>query len=171
VCIVYNEGTDYEWRDCWWVENNDARIATGGTLRADFGASLSQPMLARDGKLPSVFVIVSDAVPAGAMAVVERHKQGPYKNVLLVPSANFRAAELVRAMRYLYASLAAEGETPPKEFSAQLQGTVNDSDVSAAERDYAATFTTMLSKAKSGSVGAYGARPFLEIQLGEAKTK
>jgi hypothetical protein len=74
-------------------------------------------------------------------------------------------------MRFLYASLAKEGESPLKEFSAELKGTVNDADVSSIERDYAATFTTMLSKAKSGSVGAYGARPFLEIQLGEAKTK
>ena len=67
--------------------------------------------------------------------------------------------------------MAAEGETPAKEFSALLKGIVNDADVSADERDYAATFTTMLSKAKSGNVGQYGARPFLEIQLGEAKLK
>ena len=171
VCIVHYEGTDYEWRECWWVENNDARIAHGGALRSIANAGAEQPSFASGAKPASVFVIVSDQVPAGAMAVVDRHKQGPYKNVLLVPSTNFRPAELVRAMRYLYASLDAEGETPQKEFTALLKGVVNDGDVTAAERDYAATFTTMLSKAKSGNVGAYGARPFLEIQLGEAKTK
>jgi hypothetical protein len=171
VCIVHNGGTDYEWRDCWWVENNDTRIATGGAVRSTLGAAFDQPSFTSEDKRPSVFVVISDAVPAGSMAVFERHKQGPYKNVLLVPSANFRPAELVRTMRYVYASLAADGETPAKELSIQLKGTVNDAEVSAVERDYAATFTTMLSKAKSGNVGAYGARPFLEIQLGEAKTK
>lgn len=170
VCIVHYEGTDYEWRECWWVENNDARIANEGALRSIAYAPAEQPSFASGAKPASVFVIVSDQVPAGAMAVVDRHKQGPYKNVLLVPSTNFRPAELVRAMRYLYASLGAEGETPKKEFTALLKGVVNDGDVTAAERDYAATFTTMLGKAKSGHVGTYGARPFLEIQLGEAKT-
>ena len=105
------------------------------------------------------------------MAVLDRHKQGPFKNVLIVPSANFRPAELVRAMRYVYASLAADGDTPPKEFTALLKGAVGDTDVSAAERDYAATFITMLSKAKSGNVGQYGVRPVFEIQLGEQKSK
>jgi hypothetical protein len=171
-CIPIYVGTDHEQLYCWWVENNDTRIANGsGALRSISGTHVGQPSFTTGDKLPSVFVIVSDKVPAGTMAVVERHKQGPYKNVLLVPSASFRPAELVRAMRFLYASLAADGETPLKEFSAELKGTVADADVSIVERDYAATFTTMLSKAKSGNVGVYGARPFLEIQLGEAKTK
>jgi len=171
VCIVHNQGTDYEWRECWWVENNDTRIANGGAARPSFGAVANGASFTSGNKLPSVFVVVSDQLPVGAMAVLDRHKQGPYKNVLLVPSMNFRPAELVRAMRYLYATLAAEGETPPKEFTAQLNGTVSDSDVSPAERDYAATFTALLSKAKNGNVGTYGTRPVLEIQLGEAKSK
>ena len=171
VCIVHNQGTDYEWRECWWVENNDTRIANGGAARQSFGAVANGASFTSGNKLPSVFVVVSDQLPVGAMAVLDRHKQGPYKNVLLVPSMNFRPAELVRAMRYLYATLAAEGETPPKEFTAQLNGTVSDSDVSPAERDYAATFTALLSKAKNGNVGTYGTRPVLEIQLGEAKSK
>jgi len=171
VCIVHGGGTDWEWQECWWVENNDTRIANSDATRATFAAPTNAPAFANGKKSNSIFVIVSDQVPIGAMAVVDRHKQGPYKNVLLVPSANFRPAELVRAMRFVYASLAADGGTPPKEFTALLKGTVNDSDVSVAERDYAATFTTMLTKAKSGNVGVYGARPFLEIELGDAAPK
>ena len=171
VCIVHYAGTDYEWRECWWVENNDTRITNGAAARSSIAAVADNASFTSGNKLPSVFVVVSDQVPAGAMAVLDRHKQGPFKNVLLVPSANFRPAELVRAMRYVYASLAADGETPPKEFTAILKGSVDDTDVSAVERDYAATFTAMLSRAKSGNVGAYGSRPVLEIELGEAKSK
>jgi hypothetical protein len=169
VCIL-DRDLDYQTYTCHWVEYNDTRFPAGGSALSSARGS-STASFASGGKLPSVFVVVSDEVPAGTMAVLDRHKQGPYKNVLLVPSASFRPAELVRAMRYVYASLAADGDTPPKEFSALLQGTVNDADVSVTERDYAATFTTMLAKAKKGDAGKYGVRPILEIQLGEAKSK
>jgi hypothetical protein len=170
VCIL-DRDLDYQTYTCHWVENNDTRIGTGAGARSDFAGFSNTASFANGAKLPSVFVVVSDQVPAGAMAVLDRHKQGPFKNVLLVPSANFRPAELVRAMRYVYASLAADGETPPKEFTSLLQGTVSDSDVSAMERDYAATFTTMLAKAKKDDVGKYGVRPVLEIQLGDAQSR
>jgi hypothetical protein len=34
VCIVHGEGLDWEWRECHWVENNDARIPTAGATRS-----------------------------------------------------------------------------------------------------------------------------------------
>jgi hypothetical protein len=169
-CMTIYPGTDYEQYVCWWVENNDTRIGSEAAPRSTFRAG-SPSSSATGATLPSVFVVVSDAVPAGAMAVVERRKQGPYKNVLLVPSANFRPAELVRAMRFLYASRAAAGETPLKEFSAELKGSVSDAEVSAAAREYAASFTTLLSKAKGGIAGPRGTSPFLEIRMGDAPAK
>lgn len=170
-CTTIWGGTDYEQYVCWWVENNDARIANGAAPRSAFRAGASSVSAAAGARLPSVFVVVSDEVPAGAMAVVERRKEGPYKNVLLVPSAGFRPAELVRAMRYLYASRAAHGETPAREFSAQLKGAVGDAEVSAAAREYAATFTALLGKAKGGSAGPRGTRPFLEIRMADAPAR
>lgn len=82
-----------------------------------------------------------------------------------------RPAELVHAMKYLYATYAAEGDSPKKEFTARLKGTVADSRVSAAERDYAASFTALLAKAKAGDAGKHGRRPVLEIIFRETRSK
>jgi len=55
--------------------------------------------------------------------------------------------------------------------STRLKGTIADSDVSDAERAYAATFTTLLAKAKKSNVGQYGSRPVLEIRMGAPRAK
>ncbi|MEO8562215.1 MAG: hypothetical protein ABI601_09085 [bacterium] len=34
VCIVHGEGLDWEWRECHWVENNDARIPSASARRS-----------------------------------------------------------------------------------------------------------------------------------------
>ena len=65
--------------------------------------------------LPSVFVIVSDQVPSDAIAVIERHKTGPLKNVLLVPSSTIRPAVFVAAMQALYDSRDKDGDAPAKD--------------------------------------------------------
>jgi hypothetical protein len=56
VCIVHGEGLDWEWRQCWWVDDNDARIGTSGTLRTSVVAPSDQSSLisagaARDDRL------------------------------------------------------------------------------------------------------------------------
>jgi hypothetical protein len=171
TCYLVYTGTDYERWECSRVENNDVRIAGRSTPLASFRGAHALPGLAGSDKLPSVFVIVSDAVPAGTMAVVDRRTEGPYKNVILVPSSGLRPAELVRAMLYLYGSRSKEGETPRRNMSVRLNGTIGDSDVSDAEREYAATFTQLLAKAKKSDVGQYGLRPVLEIRMGAPRAK
>jgi hypothetical protein len=119
--------------------------------------------------LPSVFVIVSDQVPADAMAVIERHRQGPLKNVLLVPSSTIRPAVLVAALRALSDARGKQGETPAKDFTLTLEGGILDQQIPAAARDYAATFTALIANAKRGDAGAYGLRPMLELRLADRK--
>ena len=169
VCYTVYPGTDYERQECYRQENNDAKLpGANGPLAAFRGAEPAASFAGSDN-LASVFVIVSDSVPAGSMAVVHRNRDGRYKNVIMVPSAKLRPAELVRAMLYLYDSRAKRGETPNKNIIAKLQGPIADSDVSAVERDAAAAFTSGLGKAKRSDMGAYGTHPVMEIQLGAAR--
>jgi hypothetical protein len=119
--------------------------------------------------LPSVFVIVSDQVPTDAMAVVERHTQGPFKNVLLVPSSTIRPAVLVAALKALADSRGTQGETPSKDLQLTLKGGILDQQIPAAARAYAASFTALIADAKRGQAGVYGVRPILELRLADRK--
>jgi hypothetical protein len=116
--------------------------------------------------LPSVFVIVSDQVPADAIAIIERHRTGPFRNVLLVPSSAIRPAVFVAAMQALYDSRDKDGEAPAKELSITLRGTILDQQVPSAARDYAAGFTARISSARKSDAGSYGIRPIVEFRLG-----
>jgi hypothetical protein len=167
-CTTWNSGTEYEVRNCIWVQGYGARIASSDASLTRLVASGPAYTLA-EADLPSVFVIVSDQLPAGAMAVVERHRQGPQTNVLLVPSSNVRPAVFVAAMRALYDSRAKDGETPAKELTLELKGTVLDQQVPAALRDYAAAFTALVASAKRANAGAYGTRPIVEFRMGAPK--
>ena len=165
-CIIYYKGTDYEKEYCTWyadyikVPNASATFALSAT---------DGPSRTLATELPSVYVIVSDQVPADAMAVIERHKQGPFKNVLLVPSSTIRPAALVAALRALSDSRGRQGETPAKDFTLILKGGILDQQIPAAARDYAACSTALFANAKRGDAGADGLRPILEIRLGDKK--
>jgi len=167
-CTSWNTGTEYEVRNCIWVQGYGARIASSDASLTRLAASGPAYTLA-DADLPSVFVIVSDQLPAGAMAVVERHRQGPQQNVLLVPSSSLRPAVFVAAMQALYDSRAKDGEAPAREITLELKGTVLDQHVPAAMRDYAAAFTALIASAKRANAGAYGTRQVVEFRLGAPK--
>jgi len=166
-CTFYNAGTGYQVQSCVWIVNNNgdrlasrpmslSRIATPGALARAQGSA----------DLPSVFVIVSDQVPADAIGILERHKTGPFKNVLLVPSSTIRPAVFVAAMQALYDSRDRDGETPAKEMSSTLRGTILDQQIPTTDRDYAASFTAQISSANKGNAGDYGNRPIVEFKLG-----
>jgi len=123
----------------------------------------------RSTDLPSVFVIVSDQVPADAIAIVERHKTGPFKNVLLVPSSSVRPAVFVAAMQALYDSRDKDGDAPTKELSITLRGTILDQQIPSADRDYAAGFTAQIASAKKGYAASYGILPIVEFKLGSRR--
>ena len=165
-CVVYFMGTDYEQEYCTWYADY-ARLPGSAPALARLGATEvpSAARLAAD--LPSVFVIVSDQLPAGSSAVIERHREGPYRNVLLVPSNAIRPATLVAALRALAESRARHGETPEKELQLLLQGTVLDQQIPAAAREYAAGFAALIARAKRVDAGAYGTRQVLEIRLAD----
>jgi hypothetical protein len=113
-----------------------------------------------------VFVIVSDQVPADAIGIIERHKTGPFKNVLLVPSSTVRPAVFVAAMQALYDSRDKDGEAPTKELSITLRGTISDQQIPSADRDYATGFTAQIASAKKGNAASYGTLPIVEFKLG-----
>ena len=166
-CVVFYQGTDYERQFCTWYDDNAARVptttATFSRLRSTGAPSSSRLASA----LPSVFVIVSDQVPAGAMAVIDRHKDGPHRNVLLLPPGAIRPATLVAALRALAESRARHGETPAKQLQLILKGTVLDQQIPVAARDHAAGFTALIAGAKRTDAGAYGTRQILEIRLAD----
>ena len=151
-CVIWYSGTDYQREVCTWYAENATRLATSAPsltrLRATNAASSSR--LATG--LPSVFVIVTDQLPAGASAVIERHRYGPYRNVLLIPSSTIRPAALVAALRALAESRARHGETPTKELQLTLDGTVLDQHVPAATRAYAGSFSALIASAKRAAV-------------------
>ena len=167
-CIIYFMGTDYEKEYCTWYPDYDRLPRSSPTFA--LSASDDAPSRAlTSADLPSVFVIVSDQVPASAMAVIERRSQGPFKNVLLVPSSTIRPAVLVAALRALADSRGREGETPAADLTLTLKGGILDQQIPAAARDYAASFTALIANAKRGDAGAYGLRPILELRLGDRK--
>jgi hypothetical protein len=166
-CVVYFMGTDYEKEYCTWYADNATRLATSGPSLTRLGAA-NDPSAARPAAdLPSVFVIVSDQLPAGAMAVIERHREGPYRNVLLIPSGAIRPATLVAALQALADSRATQGETPVRELQLVLEGTVLDQHIPAAAREYAASFGALIARAKRADAGPYGTRQILEIRLAD----
>jgi hypothetical protein len=166
-CVIWYMGTDYEREYCTWYADYTTRIPMKPMSLARASAKRGARFAVGSADLPSVFVIVSDKVPADAMAIVERHKQGPYKNVLLVPSSNIRPAVLVAALRALSDSRAKDGETPAKEFELTLKGSILDQQIPVAARDYAANFAALVSKARKSDAGIYGTRQILEIRLGD----
>ena len=166
-CVIYYRGTDYEREYCTWYPDY-ARLPNASpafSLNADAATSRTRT----SAELPTVFVIVSDQVPADAIAVIERRRQGPFKNVLLVPTSTVRPAVLVAALQALADSRGTKGETPAKDLQLTLKGGVLDQQIPAVAREYAASFTTMIANARRGDAGAYGLRPILEIRLGDRK--
>jgi hypothetical protein len=101
------------------------------------------------------------------MAVIERRRQGAFRNVLLVPSSTIRPAVLVAALRALSDSRGKAGETPAKDLTLTLEGGILDQQIPAAARDYAASFTALIANARRGDAGPYGLRPILELRLGD----
>jgi hypothetical protein len=166
-CYLTNLGTDFETERCTWYADYTRLPKSSPAFTMNAAGAASRTQTSAD--LPSVFVIVSDQVPADAIAVIERHKQGPYRNVLLVPSSTIRPAVLVAALRALADSRSTKGETPDKDLQLTLKGSILDQQIPAAARDYAATFAALIATAKRGDAGAYGQRPILEIRLGDKK--
>jgi hypothetical protein len=166
-CVIYFMGTDYEKQYCTWYADYTKLPRSSPTFALGARDATSRTLTSAD--LPSVFVIVTDQIPADAMAVIERHKQGPYRNVLLVPSSTIRPAVLVAALRALSESRATQGETPAKDLQLTLKGGILDQQIPAAARDYAASFTALIANARRGDAGAYGLRPILELRLGDRK--
>ena len=166
-CVIYFYGTDYQQEFCTWYPDYARVPKSSPTFSLNAGAPASSTQTSAD--LPTVFVIVTDQVPADAMAVIERRRQGPYRNVLLVPTSTIRPAVLVAALQALADSRGTKGETPAKDLQLTLKGGVLDQQIPASARDYAATFTTMIANARRGDAGAYGQRQILEIRLGDRK--
>ena len=166
-CVIYFMGTDYEREYCTWYADYTRLPKTSPSLALNAGDASARTLVSAD--LPSVFVIVSEQVPADAMAVIERHCQGPFRNVLLVPSSTIRPAVLVAALRALADSRARDGETPSKDVQLTLKGGILDRQIPAAARDYAASFASLIATAKRADAGVYGVRPILELRLGDRK--
>jgi hypothetical protein len=166
-CYLTYLGTDYETERCTWYSDYSRLPNSSPAFALSAGDTPSGALTSAD--LPSVFVIVSDQVPVGAMAVIERHRQGPFKNILLVPSSTIRPAVLVAALRALSDSRGKQGETPAKDLTLTLEGGILDQQIPISARDYAAGFTALIANAKRGDAGAYGLRPMLELRLGDRK--
>ncbi len=166
-CYLTYVGTDYQTEKCTWYADYTRLPKTSPAFALSATGATSRTQTATD--LPSVFVIVSDQVPADAMAVIERHRQGPYKNVLLVPSSTIRPAVLVAALQALADSRGTQGETPAKDLQLTLKGGILDQQIPAAARDYAASFTALIATAKRGQAGDYGLRQVLELRLADRR--
>ncbi|MFL5620721.1 MAG: hypothetical protein ACJ79A_20260 [Gemmatimonadaceae bacterium] len=166
-CVIYFMGTDYEKEYCTWYADY-AKLPKSAPMFA-LGARDDARRTLTSADLPSVFVIVSDQVPADAMAVIERHKQGPYRNVLLVSSSTIRPAVLVAALQALSNARSEQGETPAKDLQLTLKGGILDRQIPAAARDYAASFTALIANARRGDAGPYGLQPILELRLGDRR--
>ncbi|HEX7930632.1 MAG TPA: hypothetical protein VF470_06970 [Sphingomicrobium sp.] len=165
-CTTWNTGTPYETRYCNWIAGSYDRLSSPRIALSRLATAGTPARAQSSADLPSVFVIVSDQVPADAIAVVERHKTGPFKNVLLVPSSSVRPAVFVAAMQALYDSRDKDGDAPAKELSITLRGTILDQQIPSTDRDYAAGFTAQISSAKKGNASAYGTLPIVEFKLG-----
>jgi hypothetical protein len=165
-CTRWNAGTPYEVQNCVWVTGYRSRspLALPSLTRSVAPETPVRTQSTAD--LPSVFVIVSDQVPPDAIGVIERHKTGPLKNVLLIPSSTIRPAVFVAAMQALYDSRDKEGDTLPKDLSLTLRGTILDQHIPLTSREYAAAFTAQIASSRKGDAGAYGTRQIIEFKLG-----
>jgi len=168
-CTTWNKGTPYEVQYCNWISASAARLPMRPATLARLAAPGAPSPTQAGTDLPSVFVIVTDQVPSDAIAVIERHRTGPFKNVLLVPSSSIRPAVFIAVMQALYDSRDKDGDTPERELSLTLRGTILDQQIPSADRDYAAAFTSQIASAKKGDAGAYGIRPIGEFKLGAKK--
>ena len=166
-CVIWYSGTDYEREYCTWYADNASRLATSSPTLSRLGSAGAPSTSRSAASVPSVFVLVSDQLPAGATAVIERHQDGPYRNVLLLPSSAIRPATLVAALQALADSRARHGETPSRELQLVLEGTVLDQHIPAAAREYAASFTALIAGAKRAAAGPYGTPQILEIRLAD----
>jgi len=166
-CRVWYSGTDYEREFCTWYAHNATRLAASSPKLSRLGPTDAPSSSRLGADLPSVFVIVSDQLPAGAMGVIERHRERPYRNVLLLPSSATRPAALVAALRALAESRARHGETPAKKLQLILEGTVLDQQIPAAARQHAASIAALIAGARHADAGAYGTRQILEIRLAD----
>jgi len=168
-CTTWNKGTPYEVQYCNWITGSAARLPMRPAALARLAAPGAPARAQAATDLPSVFVIVSDQLPADAIAVIERHRTGPLKNVLLVPSSTIRPAVFIAVMQALYDSRDRDGDAPERELSLTLRGTILDQQIPAADREYAAAFTSQIAASKKGDAGAYGIRPIVEFKLGAKK--
>lgn len=170
-CVTYNANTPYVIQNCTWTTTGyyydrlASRPMSLSRIAAPDAAARSQS----SAYLPSVFVIVSDQVPSDAIAVIERHKTGPLKNVLLVPLKTIRPAVFVAAMQALYDSRDKDGDAPARDISITLRGSIQDQDIPSAARDYGAAFTAQVASAKKGDAAGYGDLPIVEFKLGSRK--
>lgn len=164
-CVIWYMGTDYQREYCTWYPDYMRAPKTAPSLALIAGDASARTLASPD--LRSVFVIVTDQLPADAMAVIERHRQGPFRNVLLVPSSTIRPAVLVAALRALADSRVRDGETPTKDLQLTLRGGILDRQIPAAAREYATGFVSLIAGARRADAGPYGVRPILEIRLGD----
>jgi hypothetical protein len=165
-CVTWNKDTPYQITYCNWITNAYDRLPSRPPSLTRLAAPSTPASAQSSADLPSVFVIVSDRVPADAIGIVERHKTGPFKNVLLIPSSTIRPAVFVAAMQALYDSRDKDGEAPANELSITLRGTILDQQIPSTDRDYAAGFTAQISSARKGNAGTYGTLPIVEFKLG-----
>jgi hypothetical protein len=166
-CTVYNMGTQYEqWYCVYYPATYGSRAPSQGMTLASRSALSPATLHASNAPaMPSVFVIVSNRVPANALAVIERHQRGPFKNVILVPSKDIRPAVFAAAMEALYQSRAKEGEAPAKDITLELHGTIQDAEVPSSIRDYASSFTSLIANAKPAFADSYGTTQIVEIRM------
>jgi hypothetical protein len=165
-CTFYDAGNGYQIQACVWISGSYDRLASRPMSLSRIVTPGAPAGAQSSADLASVFVIVSDQVPAGAIGIIERHRTGPFRNVLLVPSAAIRPAVFVAAMQALYDSRDKDGEVPAKELSITLRGSILDQQVPSTDRAYAAPFAAQIASAKKGDAGSYGLRPIVEIKLG-----
>jgi hypothetical protein len=165
-CTRWNVGTPYEVQNCVWLTGYRSRSPMTLPSLTRSAAPETPVRTQSTADLPSVFVIVSDQVPTDAIAVIERHRTGPLRNVLLIPSSTIRPAVFVAAMQALYDSRDKDGDTPTKDLSLTLRGTILDQHIPLASREYAAAFTAQIASSRKSNAGAYGIRQMIEFKLG-----
>jgi hypothetical protein len=167
VCTIYNKGTEYEQQVCiYYPAVTTDRASSRGMMLASRSALAPASLSASNAPaIPSVFVIVSNRVPANALAVIERHRRGPFRNVLLVPTKEIRPAVFAAAMEALYQSRASHGESPAKDLTLELRGTIQDAEIPSTVRDYASAFTSLIANAKPAFADSYGTTQIVEIRM------
>jgi hypothetical protein len=166
-CTIYNVGTPYEQQICVYYPATTSSRAPSTRLALASRSALTPSTLGGSAApvLPSVFVIVTNRVPANALAVIERHQRGPFKNVLLVPSKDIRPAVFAAAMEALYQARASQGESPARDVRLELRGTIQDAEVPSSIRDYASSFTSLIANSKPTFADSYGTTQMVEIRM------